>query len=340
MRQLVKRYMDRYRIMRTRDVEAARAFLDTKGFCLDVARRDAPALDVCVNCVILPDVSIGYLQTGIPAVTRSITQTMDYQLLLPLREAIEVHVAGASLACGPRRAALSSPRQDYRAMTCGVGARLRVSISEQAVRRQLSALLGETASGPVEFAAAMDVSIGFGNRLACQILAAIEDFDRTNSICATPTTAASFEQFIICELLLNHPHSYSGALARRQRRLATRDIKRALDYMHAHLDGSLSIEDIVATAGVAGRTLFKHFQDIYGVSPMRYVRNLRFERAHNALLNAADGSSITDIASRFGFGHLGRFAVEYRLRFGETPSQTLQKRSPSVKADHAGAIRR
>jgi len=49
MRQLVKRYMDRYRIMRTRDVEAARAFLDTKGFCLDVARRDAPALDVCVN---------------------------------------------------------------------------------------------------------------------------------------------------------------------------------------------------------------------------------------------------------------------------------------------------
>ena len=31
----------------------------------------------------------------------------------------------------------------------------------------------------------------------------------------------------------------------------------------------------------------------------------------------------SEIASRWGFSHLGRFAVEYRLRFGEDPSETL-----------------
>jgi len=330
MRQPAKRYMDRYRIMRTRDVEAARAFLDSKGFGLDVARRDAPALDVCVNCVILPDVSIGYLQTGIPAVVRSVAETTDYQLLLPLREGIEVHLAGASFACGPQCASVSSPRQHYRATTSGDGARLRISISEQAVRRQVSALLGETPASPLQFAATMDLSAGFGNRLARQILGAIEDFEHRNSICATPATAASFEQFIIGELLLNQPHGYSAALARQPCRLAPRDIKRALDYMHANLDGPLSIEGIVATVGVAGRTLFKHFQDTYGVSPMRYARNLRFERARRALLSATDGTSITDIATRCGFSHLGRFAVEYRLRFGESPSKTLRKRPPGT----------
>ena len=35
--------------------------------------------------------------------------------------------------------------------------------------------------------------------------------------------------------------------------------------------------------------------------------------------------SITEIAGRWGFSHMGRFAVEYRKRFGEPPSQTLRR---------------
>ena len=33
--------------------------------------------------------------------------------------------------------------------------------------------------------------------------------------------------------------------------------------------------------------------------------------------------SVTDIALRCGFTHLGRFSVAYRTRFGESPSETL-----------------
>jgi AraC-like DNA-binding protein len=326
MAQSAKRYMDRHRIVRTHDMEVATAFLQTKGFCIDVARRDAPDFDMCINCAVLPGLSVGYLQNGIPATTRSVSEPLDYQIILPLRDPMEASVCGKSIVCGPTRAVLSSPRQDYWAKSSGVGARLRICITEHAVREQLSALLGELAAKPLQFALDMDLTAGFGNRFARHVLAAAVDFERTNSISASAVTTISFEQFIICELLLYHPHNYSDALQRLGRSVAPRDVKRAIDYMHAHLDGPLTVGRLATTVGVAGRTLFKHFQDAHGTSPMRYARNLRFEKARQELLSAAGGRTITEIATRYGFSHLGRFAVEYRLRFGESPSQTLAKR--------------
>ena len=210
--------------------------------------------------------------------------------------------------------------------TGGLGARFRICISERAVGEQLTALLGEVPARPVEFARAMELTTGFGNQFARYILAAANDFEHANSIGASAIATTSFEQFIVCELLLRHPHNYSEALMRLKRTIASRDVKRAIDYMHANLEAPVTIADISSTAGVAGRTLFKHFQDTRGVSPMQYLRNLRFEKAKQELLNAQAGMSVTEIAARWGFGHLGRFAVEYRKRFGESPSETLRRR--------------
>jgi len=66
---------------------------------------------------------------------------------------------------------------------------------------------------------------------------------------------------------------------------------------------------------------------------MGYVRNLRFEKARQELLSGRGEKSVTEVATRCGFSHLGRFAVEYRLRFGESPSQTSGKRSEASKSD-------
>lgn len=103
------------------------------------------------------------------------------------------------------------------------------------------------------------------------------------------------------------------------------DLQRAARYIEAHLDDSLTIGDVAAAAGVAGRTLHKRFHDEHGTSPMRYVRDCRFTQVRRALLQAGPPDSVTTIAVHWGFYHLGRFSVEYRKRYGETPSETLHR---------------
>jgi len=58
---------------------------------------------------------------------------------------------------------------------------------------------------------------------------------------------------------------------------------------------------------------------------MRYLRNARFAKVRDALLRAEPEESVTVIAMACGFTHMSRFAVEYRHRFGERPSDTLRR---------------
>jgi len=86
-----------------------------------------------------------------------------------------------------------------------------------------------------------------------------------------------------------------------------------------------TIPAICCELSVSPRTLRKAFRSIYGQSPCRRLRVLRLNQARQALL-AVDGETakVTEIAICFGFFEFGRFSVEYRKLFGESPSQTLR----------------
>ena len=114
------------------------------------------------------------------------------------------------------------------------------------------------------------------------------------------------------------------ALRGRSPAIAPRDVRRVTEYIHANLAQPITHADLVGVSGIAGRTLLKHFRDVHGVSPMRYVRNLRMERVRDELA-AGSLHSVGAVALSWGFEHAGRFSVEYRGRFGESPSATLAR---------------
>src|SRR5262249_52673195 len=73
------------------------------------------------------------------------------------------------------------------------------------------------------------------------------------------------------------------------------------------------------------------FRAVEGITPSQYLSALRLAQARRALLSADSGAeTVTDVAMRFGFRELGRFAALYRKNFGESPSATLRRASADV----------
>ena len=111
------------------------------------------------------------------------------------------------------------------------------------------------------------------------------------------------------------------------RALSTRKVvvDRACEWMlQTGRDEALSMLEICKRVGVSQRKLNYCFQEVLGMSPMKYQRITRLNRTQQALKQARVGENVFDIASRWGFWHMGQFSQDYKRLFGELPSDTLR----------------
>ena len=81
--------------------------------------------------------------------------------------------------------------------------------------------------------------------------------------------------------------------------------------------------DLCRQVGTSRRSLEAIVRQRTGRSPSEYMRWRRLWRARALLRRPDESATVTDIAFRLGFWHLGRFAAAYASTFGERPSDTL-----------------
>jgi AraC-like DNA-binding protein len=86
------------------------------------------------------------------------------------------------------------------------------------------------------------------------------------------------------------------------------------------------LPEICAAIGVPERTLRLCCQEQLAMSPKQYLTRRRMHLVRRALLAAVAETTVTEIATRFGFWHLGRFSAGYQAIFDELPSATLTHR--------------
>lgn len=101
-------------------------------------------------------------------------------------------------------------------------------------------------------------------------------------------------------------------------------VRRAEQYLQECGDPSVRIEDLCTAACTSLSRLERAFRETFGVGPRRYLTLRRLAAVRRELLRRGEQTSVTEVATRWGFFHLGRFSQDYKTLFGETPSQTLR----------------
>jgi AraC-like DNA-binding protein len=203
---------------------------------------------------------------------------------------------------------------------------LAVKIDRGALESELARMLDEPVGPPVRLGPELDISRGPGAtwlRLA-RLLAA--DAAEEHGLIRHPVLGRQLMESLVSGLLLAAPHNYRDALDNHRSGLAaSRAVRRAVEAVRADAARSFTVADLAHIAGVSPRSLQDGFQRYLGTSPMAYLREVRLSLAHQQLREAGpEQSTVTEIAYRCGFVHLGRFAALYRRRYGVSPSQTLR----------------
>ena len=114
--------------------------------------------------------------------------------------------------------------------------------------------------------------------------------------------------------------------ARNVQRSRARVMRRVEEMLMANPDEPLYMAELAAQVGMSYWTLRDCCLEFLGMSPKRYLWLRRMHLARRALQRAdAERTTVTEIASDYGFWELGRFSVAYRSLFGESPSTALRR---------------
>ncbi len=153
------------------------------------------------------------------------------------------------------------------------------------------------------------------------------------SVLLTPLTASFLSAYIVSSLLdgLNGRDEALPMGRNNQPGKRPLYLERARDLMMTRRHEPLSLADLCAETGVNARTLTNAFVKRFGESPVKLHSLMRLEGARRDLKHASPHeTTVTEVATEWGFWHLGRFSQAYRSQFGESPSQTLTSRASKV----------
>jgi AraC-like DNA-binding protein len=93
-----------------------------------------------------------------------------------------------------------------------------------------------------------------------------------------------------------------------------------------HMDGSIRIDKLAQEYNICEKTIQNSFKSLFGFTPKRFLHILKLNLVHKDLKEStSDNATVSQIAYRWGFMHLGRLSKNYKELFNENPSITLER---------------
>jgi AraC-like DNA-binding protein len=248
-----------------------------------------------------------------------------FMISIILHGEVEIVVDGRKIALRPGMAMVTNPLTEIQSRGTGGFRGLAIMLDRVSLAKVLSKRTGRLVTEDICFDAISPVAsrlpTAFPKTLMERLAAAGRAAPRRNI-----ETELSFEEQLaalvldtFCFELKTHalPDCRTGEPAQ---------LKRAEEYIRNNFAYEISLEELALWTGFAPRTLQRAFSEHRGMTWIEYLRIVRLDHArHQLLCGGSGGASVTNLAFDSGFTHLGRFSVEYRHRFAESPSVTWRK---------------
>jgi AraC-like DNA-binding protein len=244
---------------------------------------------------------------------------------LPLAGTTIVRAGSHEVVATPEVAAVSAPTDAPSIQYLAPNPRLMISIDPALLDSRLALALGDRPRRPVRFDPTLDLTSTGGRSWRRLVDTIVADFDSGGPISRSPLAAASLERALVDGLLSVHASSFSERIHDPGSSTRPRSLQKALSLLEDHCAEPLTTADVAEAVGVGVRSLQEAFRSHLGTTPMGQLRAVRMRRIHAELLAGGEGTSVTDVALRWGVTHAGRFAREYRRMYGQSPSQTLRQ---------------
>lgn len=194
-----------------------------------------------------------------------------------------------------------------------------ISIKRGLLTERLSALLGKPIVERLVFEPVVDLQNPIFQGIKALIdLATGAEFDALlNSATLMPSR---LREMLLDAVLEAWPHNFTQALRQPAPLIAPRHVKLAVEHIQAHPEHLLSGTDLARLSNVSQRALQDGFRRFVGSSIVAYQRQVRLQRAYEAL-GQRDSPSVTDVALRLGFSNVGRFCQYFQSAYGISPAQ-------------------
>ncbi|MFS4583533.1 AraC family transcriptional regulator [Phaeobacter sp. C3_T13_0] len=316
--------------MRTGDLDEARHRVGQK-FCdhrLDITQRHS-GLAVRHNHVAGQYSSINYLHYGADVTIDPGMLGSFYLLQIPLSGHANIRHRGDDILANATSATLLNPDRETTMRWSSDCRKLLLQIDRDHLETAAQQLIGTELPGPIRFASHVDLHSKGGRRIR-QMVWACAQAAEAGLLFKGPLRGSDIrvEQELALALLTDIPSNISHIIDRADHGSLPKRIRAAVDYIHENLSNPIQLVDIATHAGMNIRTLQKGFRRTFGQSPMQVLRNTRLDAAHYQLMAHREKPDVTTAAFSNGFSHLGRFARDYKARFGHLPSETGRGQHP------------
>ena len=315
------------------DLDMARAFVAQK-FC-DHRLDRASVLDhfdACHNRAEGEATSLNFIRYGADVMIDPGALGSFYLIQIPLTGHADIDNEAGMVRTGMGKGSVLNPHRQTRMRWHEGCSQLLLQIDADHLRQVAERMAGRSLNELVTFNTAVDersqsVANWVRRLKTCFALADQGAIYATDNL----HTQLLVEEQLIMDFLLCQPSDIRDAILRARSLPDNVHIRKAVSYIRAHLSQAITMADVAKEVGVTPRSLQLGFKAEFAQTPMEFLREERLQEARRLLMVSDEQDRIGDICERVGFNHFGRFSVQYRQRFGESPTETrgADKQSPA-----------